>query len=379
MRSKLFGFVLALVAVATIGVVQQQTNAALPGQVGDAPRCTVKAVGARASAFTVNGGNAKVTFKVTGDKKCRVQLSTNSFYAPSMNGRPYEKQTLFDRQTKVFGPGQHTMSVAVPTKSTKAKGCYYQLDLTYGTRNVLPVLAYAHGRVNCEVVVQQNPVARCTGLKVDTISRTKFSLTGTAMARDGAKIKGYTFKLVQGGSVVKSKTITTSAKTATTTMVRTVPGDYKVRLTVSTSLGDRTSANCVVNLTIPPLPPEPPVVYVKVCDPETGETLTVKEGEEDAYVPLGDPACENVRVCVLEDGTFTTIKQSELDSNSELYSLDPADCEETEEPPVEEEYYDYEEVEELPQTGPADTLLQVTGAISLAAAGTYYWLSRRNA
>lgn len=361
MRGKLFGFVTALLAVATIGVVQLQTHAAQPGQVGSAPRCTVTATGSsRATAFHVNGSTARVNFKVTGPENCKVQLSTNSFYAPSMNGRPYSKQILFDRNTKVFKTGTYSMNVKVPTQSTKQKGCYYQLDLTYGTHNVTPVLAYAHGRVSCK-----KPVAMCDSLNVQKITRTKFSLTGRASATGGASIKSYTFKVLKDGKVVQTRTIKTAKDKASTTIVRIVPGTYKVRLSVATSEGARTSANCVGTFTVEPKPYTP--LDVQVCNPETGEIITVKEDQAGNYVPVGDPACEDVTVCELETGKTVTIRESDFDSNK--YSYDEADCEDT--PVV--------EVKELPQTGAADVVVKLAGAVSLAAAGTYYWLSRRNA
>lgn len=364
MRGKLFGFALALVAVATIGLVQLQTNASTPGQVGSKPRCTVKAIGpSRAETFKVNGGSASITFRATGPENCRVQLSTNAFYAPSMNGRPYDKQILYDRNTKVFGPGKHTMSVKVPTQSNKQKGCYYQLDLTYGTHNVTPVLGYAHGKVNCEK--PKNPQATCENLSIAQLSRTKFTLTGRASTKDGAKVKSYTFKVMRDGEVVKTRTVSTSKKSASKTINVGTPGEYKVRLVVKTSEGSRTNANCVGKFSVPELPPED----VLVCDPATGEIIRVNENEADNYVPVGDPACKEVEVCELETGDTVTIRESDYDS--EIYSYDFEDCEpDAPKPP--------KEVKELPKTGPADVLLQATGAISLAAAGTYYWLSRRN-
>ena len=147
MKGKLLGFALALVSVATLGVVQLQLNAQVPGQVGNAPRCTVTAVGARGNAFHPSGNRTTVTFNVKGKSSCRVQLSANSFYAPTMNGKPYNKQILYQRVTKVYKPGRYSLSVGLPTKSTPAKGCYYQVDLTYGVHNVTPVLAYGHGKI----------------------------------------------------------------------------------------------------------------------------------------------------------------------------------------------------------------------------------------
>lgn len=121
--------------------MQLTSQASAPGQVGSAPVCKAEAVGDRSKAFTISGTTATVKFKVTGKENCRVQLSANSFYAPSMDGRPYDQQILYKRVTKTFQRGTYSMSVGLPKDSTPNKGCFYQVDLTYGTFNHTPVLA----------------------------------------------------------------------------------------------------------------------------------------------------------------------------------------------------------------------------------------------
>ena len=61
------------------------------------------------------------------------------------------------------------------------------------------------------------------------------------------------------------------------------------------------------------------------------------------------------------------IDQSEYDTNPSLYSKTLSDCKEETAP------------EELPQTGPAETVLSVIGAMSLVGASAYYLASRRTA
>lgn len=150
---------LALV-VQGLAVLQppEAINAATPGQVDSAPRCTVTAVGDRGSAFTITGHTASVTFNVDGGANCKVKLSVNTFYAPTMDGRPYSQQILYERVTKIYDkPGKYTLSASLPAKSDKSKGCFYQVDLTYGTHNVLPVLAYGHGTLDCSTTPPPPP------------------------------------------------------------------------------------------------------------------------------------------------------------------------------------------------------------------------------
>lgn len=145
------GAVLTLAAVAM--------NVGTP--VSAAPNCTAESEGPRGSAFTINGNQATVKFKVKGQENCKVQLSAMSFYAPSMTGKPYNEQTKFDITTKTYGPGTYSLSVSLPPKSTKAKGCFYQVDLTYGTKIKSPVIAYGHGKLNCGEKEQPKPIKVC--------------------------------------------------------------------------------------------------------------------------------------------------------------------------------------------------------------------------
>jgi len=256
MRGKLLGFAIALFSVATIGIVQLNTNAAEPGKVGNAPLCKVTAVGERGSAFKINGANtlATVQYKVTGNKNCKAQVSTNSFNAPSMDGRPYDKQVLFMRVTKVVTPGTYKNSVGIPTNG--GKGCFYQVDLTYGTQNVTPVIAYGHGKVNgCKKPPAPDPIVTCIGLTSQATSLETTKFTAQASAKNGAKINGYLFTVKKGSKIIKNEKKTTPSYSYT----MTEPGYYSVRVTVLSSEGRITGPNCVkpINLKAPNVPEEP--------------------------------------------------------------------------------------------------------------------------
>lgn len=246
----------------------EAANAATPGQVGDAPRCTVDAVGPRANAFSVQNGKVVVSFDVTGGKKCKVQLSVNSFFAPSIDGHPYEQQILHDRTTRTFDtPGRYTMQADLPNHSTPAKGCFYQADLTYGTHNVLPVLAYDHGKLNCGTTVTPpptppvppvpvpTPIANCTNVAATISNRTQAYFSGTAAAAGGATIKSYTF-IVKNASGIEIKRVTVpsgATSTGTSAIDISHAGNYTVQLVVQTSLGDKTNTtSCVKPFTIAP-------------------------------------------------------------------------------------------------------------------------------
>ena len=461
MRGKLFGFAVALLSVATIGIVQLSTSAAEPGKVGSAPLCTVTAVGARDSAFKINGANtlATVQYKVTGAKDCKARVSANSFNAPSMNGLPYDKQVLFKRVTKIVTPGTYKTSVALPTNG--AKGCFYQVDLTYGTNNITPVIAYGHGKVNGCL---PKPVAKCDTLSKQKISRDTYKFTASATAKDGAKINGFVFTVKNGSKTVKTKQVSANAKNkATFTYTMPKAGDYTVKATALTSEGKKNSQSCVKSISLKPLDtPTPGVSIEKLVEgadyyatqtdteydyqikvtntgettlknvavtdtPEAGVTLlsadkgtissntwtyTIPElavGADMSFtlsatvpeylagridntacvdateVPGSPDDCDNAEVEVEEPGktivcdpeTGDTISVADEDADKYV-PVGSEECEDTPETPeTPSEPSKDKTPEALPYTGPADVAMQVIGAMSLAGASSYYISSRR--
>ncbi len=263
-----------LAVVAGVGFVHNRVTAAEPGQVGSAPRCTVESVGPRGQAFTVRNNRATVDFKVMGPANCKVQVSAMSFYAPSMTGRPYDKQILFDKNPQIYtGPGRHTLGVNLPERSNEQKGCFYQVDLTYGTRLHAPMIAYGHGRLNCE-----QPSAKCEGIEKTKISRNEFSFVGRASVDGGAQIKSYTFVARNSNDrVVAERTIRTDARRAESGKITfNQPGDYRVRVIVNTTAGERTNDACMTRITVDKEP---------TPDPDPGVSVTKKvNGEENILV-----------------------------------------------------------------------------------------------
>lgn len=100
-------------------------------------------------------------------------------------------------------------------------------------------------------VVDKKPVAVCTGLNVAVSDRTIVSVRGAARVANGASIKRYVFVVTKGNKEVKRVIVTSSKQDVTAeSFSLTTPGEYQVRLTVVTSLGDKTGPECVKALTI---------------------------------------------------------------------------------------------------------------------------------
>lgn len=298
LTGKLFGFGVALLAIATIGTVQLTASAAQPGQVGSAPRCDVEAKGARSSAFTVNGGKATVDFVVKGSANCKVQVSSNSFYAPTMNGKPYDQQILFDRTTKTYStPGTYTMAVSMPVKSTQQKGCFYQVDLTYGTHNVQPVLAYGHGKLDCSLPSS----ITCKDLTVTPIANTSSYRLDASATATNTTAKSFTFTVTKNGAVVANQSVAANNNRATLNYTQATPGSYTVRATaVSESGKTDTGSACVKPLTVQP-PAQPRVDIVKYVD-GTNKYKRVGVNVEYTYrVVVSNPGNVDLTNVVLTD------------------------------------------------------------------------------
>lgn len=292
LKSKIAAVFVIVLAAVFFGIAQPKVNAAQPGKVGNAPRCDVTTGLPRDKSFNVNGAAASVKFTAKGPNNCKVRVSANSFFAQGIDGKPYNTQILHHRNTKVVGKGSHTMWVNVPVNSTPQKGCFYQLDLTYGTHNVTPVLAYAHGTVpNCGQTPptpptpptpeppkpEPTPEAACVSLSARPLNesaRSVFVINVKASAENGAKVKGYTLN-VTGPGVDHMLATTTDALSLEKIYNQEKAGIYKVTATVHTSIGDKTSEACEGTLTVAPEVPG----KIEVCDTTNNTIVTIDKDE----------------------------------------------------------------------------------------------------
>lgn len=241
--------VLALV-VQSFAVFQapEPVNATTPGQVGGSPRCDVESAGPRGSAFNIKDNKAIVNFDIRGGKDCKVQLSANSFFAPSMNGTPYERQILHDRNTRTFeAPGRYSMQTMLPSQSNKDKGCFYQVDLTYGTNNIQPVIAYGHGKLDCGQIAFAS--ASCTSLNIIQAAPTRFTLKAKAAATN-TTINKYVFAITKPNGQTVEKVQATDANTASIDFESAAPGNYSAKLTVHSAIGQHSGPACKGSFTV---------------------------------------------------------------------------------------------------------------------------------
>jgi hypothetical protein len=100
------------------------------------------------------------------------------------------------------------------------------------------------------------PAASCSALTITPLSRTKYSFNAKATITNGATISGYTYVVKDStGAVVTSQKLATPAAVSALTYNFAKDGAYTVNVIVSTSAGEKTSADCQKSLTVTPQPP----------------------------------------------------------------------------------------------------------------------------
>lgn len=156
------------------------------------------------------------------------------------------------------------------------------------------------------------PNAICSNLVVTPISRTKFTLAASSSAKNGATISTYTYVVKNDkNATVKTVTNRSSASTNRTDVELTSDGTYTASVTVATSTGDKTSANCRKNIVVNPTPPKD----ISVCDTTAKKIVTIKETEfndkkhsrtlSDCDTPLPVYVCQSLTIKQVSRDRFT--------------------------------------------------------------------------
>ncbi|HSW78161.1 MAG TPA: PKD domain-containing protein [Candidatus Chromulinivoraceae bacterium] len=225
-----------------------------------------------------------------------------------------------------FGDGTKQTSNAATVNHTYSKPGTYTAKLTANI-NVDGQTKAITG-ANCQTTFTietppPTPVYTCDSLTPNKISRTEYAFTGKATAEGGAQVVGYNFDFGDGSS----QTVANPNNVAHT---YTTNGDKTITMTVTFMVNGETKTvgdieKCVAHITVVP------ENMVQVCNPATGQTITVNESDQGKYKPVGDIACQPT----------------------------------TPTPP------------ELPHTGPADFIGGAVGLGSLIASIGYYVASRR--
>lgn len=135
---------------------------------------------------------------------------------------------------------------------------------------------------DCKEEPKQNPSAACKVLNVTVADRTKVALSATASAKDGATISAYAFSIASSttSQTIFSQTVESTSTTASTETTIENAGNYKAKVIVKTSEGDKTAVDCEESFKI--AAPETPGVSIdKKVD--NADYQQVEVGEEFTY------------------------------------------------------------------------------------------------
>lgn len=255
-----------------------------------------------------------------------------------------------------FGDGTKENGKGATIPHTYQNPGTYTIKMTVNVKVDGKTIVVSGPKCKARIVVEPAPAYRCVSLTYTAISQTEFRFTTTATATNGASIVGYDYTYGDGTS--------DKGKGAVVNHKYTAPGTYTVSVTVNVRVGNETKkvtdSNCKVQVTIPK-PDE-----VLVCNPATGEIITVKKEDAHKYKPVGDEACQRISVCELATKKVITIRVPEYDETK--HSKDLSKCVET--PQV--------LPAQIAPTGPAELIAAASGLSSLTAA-SYYWTQSRRA
>ena len=120
----------------------------------------------------------------------------------------------------------------------------------------VPGCSQFSGFVTIKVIVHvtpppaPQPTFACSGLDVAEVDRTHFNFTAHATVQN-ANVTGYVFTAKDnGGNVVDTKTVTTSALSAQYAFANSNPGTYTISAVVNTDHGSTNAADCTKQVTI---------------------------------------------------------------------------------------------------------------------------------
>lgn len=136
-------------------------------------------------------------------------------------------------------------------------------------------------KVSVDVAQAPQPIAQCDSLSITRVGTIR-TLRANSSSANGGKVTGYNYRITRDGSVVFDESFPSKNSTHETSFDASTPGDYQARLTVTTNLGDKTSADCAGSFTVaapakcainPSLPANDPL-----CQPCPGdENLWIKD------------------------------------------------------------------------------------------------------
>ncbi|MES2876735.1 MAG: LPXTG cell wall anchor domain-containing protein [Patescibacteria group bacterium] len=317
MKGKLLAFGVSLLAMATIGVVQLQSKAVDGNRDCDqfaVIRCgTMNADELRAeydsnntagtNGYTQAQGDIKKVFTAMGISKADLQggFKQGVVYKNGnveVDGKVVATNAQMAARglggTQIAGTNAQKVSVSAMSDAQTA-----MVKLDQNGKFLYAVMKPCGNPVSAtpkeEPKPEPKPIAKCVGLTVTQQERTKFSVTTTASAKDGAKIKGYNIKLYRGSDAIIDKTYPSTTESQTVVYVVETPGEYTVKAIVDTSEGPKQGKQCEATFTVTALPPPPPT-------PIPGVTITKHVDTDKKYARVNTNVAFSYKIDVTNTG-----------------------------------------------------------------------------
>lgn len=201
------------------------------------------------------------------------------------------------------------------------------------------------------------PTSSCSSLVGKIVSRKQFELTASSSTMYGATVSQYDFtvKNTAGATVFNKVVKTTQLSAGSGTFTLSDPGTYTAKVDVTTSIGVKTSVNCITKLTVAPPDkcpvnqnlsaedkdcqpcPNKPTLWIKDadcapprCPYNTNILANDKECLPCANKPalwIKDPLCLTVippSKCVFNTSLLATDKDCQPCPNTTIWFKDPA-------------------------------------------------------
>lgn len=268
MKGKLLGFALALVSVATVGVVQLTANAVDNSR--DCDKYAIVYCGTMTEAEArnkYNNGDNAAIFRNFGISRSEITgMKQGVVYRDGtvrVNGRVVARNAMTAIRHFSGGniPGSSTAKRVSVSRMADAQTALVKFD-----RNGRFMFAIMKP---CGNPVTGNPTpppaqpsAACKTLNVSKLTRTKFRFNARATVKDGAKVKAYVFQVTKRGKVIETKRFNSSKLSQSFTYSQNEPGKYRVRVTVKTTEGDKSGQDCVKPFEVKPKREKQPDVDV---------------------------------------------------------------------------------------------------------------------
>lgn len=281
MRGKLVAFFVALLAAATVGVVQLQTKAAVD-TTRDCDQYAVVYCGTLTPGEAREKYNEKDHAKIFGAMGISKSELNGSFkdgvvYQDGrvvVGGKTVATGAVMAARnlggTPIAGTGAAKVSVSA---MGSAQSAFVKFDAN--GKFLFAVMKPCGNPVVATPTPtppepQPRPKAECKSLVATAIgnSETRYRLKAVASVKNGAKIRAYDFSVSRNGKEVFSDTVRSTASNAKTVFTASKHGTYTAKVVVRTSVGAKAGPQCTDSFTIkkpenPPTPQEVPGVEVE--------------------------------------------------------------------------------------------------------------------